>query len=470
MSGHRTAALAAFKERLAEEYEREYPRSAAHHRAHADHLLDGCSHAVRWNDPFMPIMARASGARVEDLDGHVLVDYWQGHFSNLLGHNPPLIRDALARALEEGRGLQSGMLHEVEARVAELIVRCTGAESVRVTTSGSLGMFYASLLCRGFTGRDLILKVKGGWHGSQPFGLEGVSAHGDAYDRIETEGLPKSTPSEILLTSYNNVEELRRMFRDHGDRIACMLVEPVLGQGGGIAATLEYMREIRRLTSHHGALLVCDEIITGFRFRAGDLTQLYGVEPDLLVLGKVLGGGMPVAAVAGRRELLALCTREQRRVKFEGGTYSAHELALLASATLLEELIAEERTVYPALARAGKELRDGLRTVAREAGLAVSLLGTPEPVGTSSSLLMLHVLREPGADPSSPEEMAKRAHPFLDDGFLKSVLMLHGVSVRTGLGALSTAHGAEDFKRTLDGFSAAFERLRRAGLIGKAAP
>jgi len=468
MSDRPTAALAGFKERLAEEYEREFPRSAAHHRAHAGHLLDGCSHAVRWNDPFMPVTTRATGARVEDLDGHQLVDYWQGHFANLLGHNPALIRDALARALDEGRGLQSGMLHEVEARVAELVVKCTGAETVRVTTSGSLGTFYASLLCRGFTGRDRVLKVKGGWHGSQPFGLKGVSAHGEAYDRIESEGLSSSTPGEILLTRYNDIEELRRVFHEQGDRIACMLVEPVLGQGGGIAATPEYMREIRRLTSHHGALMVCDEIITGFRFRAGDLTQLYGVEPDLLVLGKVLGGGMPVAAVAGKRELLALCSREQHRVKFEGGTYSAHELALLASATLLEHLIAEEQRVYPALARAGAELRDRIRGLASAAGLAVSLLGSAEPAGTSSSLLMLHVLREPGMDPASPEELAHRAHPFLDDGFLKSLLMLHGVSVRTGLGAISTAHGAADFTRTFAGFGAAFERLRQAGLIGVA--
>ena len=468
MSVQPTAALAAFKQRLAEEYEREYPRSAAHHRAHSDHLLDGCSHAVRWNDPFMPVTTRAAGARVEDLDGHVLVDYWQGHFANLLGHNPALIRDVLARALDEGRGLQSGMLHELEARVAELIVKCTGAESVRVTTSGSLGTFYASLLCRGFTGRDRVLKVKGGWHGSQPFGLKGVSLHGEDYDRIETEGLSSSTPGEILLTRYNDIEELRGVFREQGDRIACMLVEPVLGQGGGIAATPEYLREVRRLTSHHGALLVCDEIITGFRFRAGDLTQLYGIEPDLLVLGKVLGGGMPVAAVAGKRDLLELCSREQHRVKFEGGTYSAHELALLASATLLEHLIAEESSVYPALACAARELRDGIRALAGEAGLAVSLLGAAEPAGESSSLLMLHVLREPGADPSSPEDLAHRAHPFLDDDLLKSVLMLHGVSVRTGLGALSTAHGAADFALTLDGFGAAFERLRRAGLIGTA--
>ncbi len=248
-----------------------------------------------------------------------------------------------------------------------------------------------------------------------------------------------------------------------------MLVEPVLGQGGGIPATPEYMREIRRLTEHHGALLVCDEIITGFRFRAGDLTQLYGVEPDLLVLGKVLGGGMPVAAVAGRRELLALCTRAQHRVKFEGGTYSAHELAMLAAVTLLEHLIAEERTIYPALARAGGELRDRIRAAAHEAGLAVSLLGTPEPVGASSSLLMLHVLEAPGPDPDSPEEMAQRAHPFLDDGFLKSLLMLHGVSVRTGLGALSTAHSEADLERTVDGFGSAFERLGGAGLIGSRA-
>ncbi|NIM01924.1 MAG: aminotransferase class III-fold pyridoxal phosphate-dependent enzyme [Acidobacteria bacterium] len=455
----------AFKEQLAEEYERRFPRSAAHHRAHAASLLDGCSHAVRWAEPFMPVASRASGARVVDLDGHEFVDYWQGHFTNLLGHNPPLIRDALARALDEGRGLQTGMLHELEARAAELIVECTGTESVRVTTSGSLGTFYASLLCRGFTGRDLVLKVRGGWHGSQPFGLKGVSPHGEAYDRIETEGLSSSTPGEILLTRYNDIDELQRVFRDRGDRIACMLVEPVMGQGGGIAATPEYMREVRRLTAHHGALLVCDEIITGFRFRAGDLTQLYGIEPDLLVLGKVLGGGMPVAAVAGRRDLLALCTREQHRVKFEGGTYSAHELGLLATVTLLEHLIREEPTLYPALARAGGELREEIRGLAERAGVAVSLLGTPEPVGSSSSLLMLHVLREPGDDPASPEEMARRAHPVLDDDLLKSVFLLHGVSVRTGLGAISTVHDEDDFHRTLEGLEAGFDRLRRAGLV-----
>ena len=225
------------------------------------------------------------------------------------------------------------MLHEVEARVAELICNCTGAESVRVTTSGSLGTFYAALLCRAETGRDCVLKVTGGWHGSQPFGLKGVSRHGEAHDQVETEGLSRSTPSEILLTRYNDLDDLRRVFYEHGDRISCMLVEPVMGQGGGIAATPEYMREIRTLTSRYGARMVCDEIITGFRFRAGDLTRMYGVEPDLLVLGKVLGGGMPVAAVAGRRELLGLCTREQHRVKYEGGTYSAHELSLLASAS-----------------------------------------------------------------------------------------------------------------------------------------
>ena len=291
------AALAAFRQQLNEEYERRYPRSSAHFQRSSGPLLDGCSHAVRWNDPFMPVIERAAGSRVTDLDGHEFIDYWQGHFSNLLGHNPEPIRSALAAALEDGRGLQSGMLHEIEARVSELICACTAAESVRVTTSGSLGTFYASLLCRAATGRECVLKVTGGWHGSQPFGLKGVSPHGEAYDQVETEGLSRSTPSEILLTRYNDLDDLERVFRENGDRIACMLVEPVMGQGGGIPATPEYLRGIRRLTEHHGARMVCDEIITGFRYRAGDLTQLYGVEPDLLVLGKVLGGGMPVAAV-----------------------------------------------------------------------------------------------------------------------------------------------------------------------------
>ena len=447
------------------EYRRRFPRSRAHFERIGRFLLDGTSHAIRWNEPFMPVARRAAGSAIEDLDGHRILDYWQGHFANVLGHNPPLIRRAMAEALESGRGLQTGMVHEAEGEAAELVCRCTGTEAVRLTTSGSLGVFYAVLLARAYTGRSGVLKVAGGWHGSQPFGLKGVSAWGTSFDHMESEGLPAAAGAEIVLTRFNDVDDLRQAFERQGDRLACFVVEPILGAGGGLPASREYLHEARRLTEKHGALLLCDEIITAFRFRAGDLSALYGVRPDLLILGKIMGGGMPVAAVAGRRDVLALCTKESGRVKFEGGTYSAHELSLVATKTMLGHLVDEEARIYPRLAGLGRRAREGLLRVTREAGVPAFI---PEPPGEllpGSSLVMMHLAREEGPVPACPEDLAERGHPLIGERLLKSTMMLEDLSVRSGLGAISAAHTEEELDRTLEGVRAGLDRLRRAGLL-----
>jgi glutamate-1-semialdehyde 2,1-aminomutase len=464
MSGAARGKIERFRQELEEEYARRFPRSLAHFEA-STAMLDGASHAIRWNDPFMPVAVRAEGPAIVDLDGHHILDYWQGHFANILGHNPPLIRDALSGMLAAGGGLQSGMLHEIEGEVCDLICRCTGSETVRLTTSGSLAAFYAVLLARSFTGRDKVLKVAGGWHGSQPFGLKGVSARGDSFDHMESEGLSDTTAAEIVLTRFNDVEELRGAFERHGERLACFVLEPLLGAGGGMAATDEYLREARRLTERHGALLLCDEIITAFRFHAGDLASLYGVRPDLLILGKILGGGMPVAAVAGKRDVMSLCTRTSGRVKFEGGTYSAHELSLVAARTMIRHLLDSGDEIYRKLADRGAKIREGLRRIAREEGVPVFLYGTPNGRRRESSVVMMHVAAGELPEPTCPEELVERGHPLIDERLLKSVLLLEDLSTRSGLGALSTSHTNEDLERSLQSVRAAFHRIKKAGLI-----
>ncbi|MDX1390057.1 MAG: aminotransferase class III-fold pyridoxal phosphate-dependent enzyme, partial [Acidobacteriota bacterium] len=407
---------------------------------------------------------RAEGAIIEDLDGNRLIDYWQGHYGNIFGHNPAVVREALTQTLEDRRGLQTGMLHEIEGEVAEMLCRCTGSETLRLTTSGSLGTFYAVLLARAFTGRDRVLKVAGGWHGSQPFGLRGVSARHGSFDHMESEGLPASTSEEVVLTEFNNVEDLRARFEEMGDRIACFLVEPILGAGGGMASSVEYLREARRLTEHHGALLLCDEIITGVRFRAGDVSTLYGVKPDLLILGKVLGGGMPVAAVAGRRDVLALGTRAVGRVKFEGGTFSAHELSLVATRALVRETLEREHEIYPKLGELGNSLRAGLESLKRTAPLTFHIQDVPPEVAPGSSLAFLHVTREGAACPRSPDQLAESAHPVITERLLKAALLLEDVSVRFGIGSLSTAHTSEHIEKTITAFGVALRKFADAGL------
>jgi glutamate-1-semialdehyde 2,1-aminomutase len=460
-----TAGREALFAALEAEYHDRFPASAAHFERLGSRVLDGTSHAIRWNRPFMPVASRSQGAAVEDLDGHRIVDYWQGHFSNVLGHNPPPVRAALIDALNDGRGLQSGMLHAVEAEVSELICAATGAETVRLTTSGSLGTFYATLLARGFTGRDQVLKVAGGWHGSQPFGLKGVIAQGRSFDHLESEGLSQSTQGEIVLTRFNDVDDLRAVFRRAGDRIACFLLEPMLGAGGGFPASVEYLRAARELTEHHGALLLCDEIITGWRFRAGDLASLYGVRPDLWILGKVIGGGMPVAAVAGRRDVMRLCTRGVHRVKFEGGTYSGHELSLVGARAMLRLLREREREVYSALGRLGELARGVLAAVQEEGGVRFAVPAPPPVVPYGSSLVYAHPLSQNAPPPCCPEQLAAGAHPTLDEALLKSALLLEDVSIHYGVGALSTAHTEDEIEATGAALARVLERVRRAGLL-----
>ena len=151
-----------------------------------------------------------------------------------------------------------------------LICQQTGAERVRFTTSGSLATMYAIMLSRSYTGRQLVLKMGGGWHGAQPWGLIGVSYGARGFRAPDSEGLPSATRNEVMVTRFNDSQALQEVFESHGDKIACLIVEPVIGAGGFIPATPEYMDLARELTQKHGALLISDEVIAGFRFRAGN--------------------------------------------------------------------------------------------------------------------------------------------------------------------------------------------------------
>jgi glutamate-1-semialdehyde 2,1-aminomutase len=272
------------------------PRSRAIHETAKKYLIDGGSHQLRLTQPFPPRIVSASGGYLEDEDGHPILDFWQGHLGNLLGHNPPAITAALSQAFANGFGLQTGFTDRLQAEVAEILCKRTGSERVRFTTSGSLATMYAIMLARSFTGRDQMLKTGGGWHGAQPWGLKGVSFHdgnGKGFQLVDSEGIPAGLAGDVIITGFNDIESLRVSFREHGDRLACFIVEPFIGTGGLMPASLEFIQTAHDLCRHHGALLIFDEVISGFRFRAGNLGAMYGVAPDLSVFGKIIGGGMP---------------------------------------------------------------------------------------------------------------------------------------------------------------------------------
>jgi len=441
---------------LQDEYARFSPKSGVINQTAGQYLVDGGSHQLRLMQPFPPRIVSARGAHLRDEDGHDILDFWQGHLANLLGHNPPAVTEVLARAFAEGFGLQTGFTDRLQAEAAEILCRLTGAERVRFTTSGSLATMYAIMLARSFTGRTQVLKIGGGWHGGQPWGLKGVYFHDDnckGFLQIDSEGIPASFAGEVAITGFNDSESLRENFRKYGDLLACFIVEPFIGMGGLMPATREFLQTARQLTLFHGALLIFDEVISGFRFRAGNLGTMYGVTPDLSVYGKIIGGGMPVAAVAGRADVLGLAGRSGGgRVKFSGGTFSAHPASMLAAKTMLEYIVKHQGEIYPLLAALGEKTRRTMEAAFLDEGIYARASGHGNEVMPGSSMAYLHFPYREDVRLDRPEQLFDPSicDVALTVNVLPLALLLENIFFVHGHGAVSTAHADADISFLAD--------------------
>ncbi len=433
---------------LAEEYRKHSPKSAALHEEAVEVLVDGGNNALRILQPFPPRIVHAQGAWVTDEDGHRILDFWQGHYANVLGHNPPVVTRALAQAMAEGYGLQTGFTDRLMIEVAEILCRQTGSERIRFTTSGTLATMYAMMLARAFTHRDLILKVGGGWHGGHLWGLKGVGYH-DGFELADSEGLSTGTTQEVLITDFNDTEMLHRHFQSVGDKLACFILEPVIGAGGLMPATKEYVQAARERTEKHGVLLVFDEVISAFRFRAGNVGALYGVQPDMTTMGKAIGGGMPVAAVAGRGDILALSGLDGgAKVKFQGGTYAGHPASMLAAKSLLNHLVENEAEIYPKLARIGVKTRETVTRSFADEGIDVRFAGDRCNVVPGNSLHMLLFPYEKDLELRTPDEVRNPSicDINLSEKVLQLALLLEDVYTVHGIGCTTAAHTDEDIR------------------------
>ncbi|MBM3297643.1 MAG: aminotransferase class III-fold pyridoxal phosphate-dependent enzyme, partial [Candidatus Aminicenantes bacterium] len=321
----KTAGMRRLREHLENAYRRKTKRSLAVHRRAEKVMVKGGSHSLRLFIPYPFQISGAEGSRVRDVDGNSYLDYWQGHYANILGHNPAVVRSALSAAQREG-ALHTGFEAESQIELAELILGQLGFKDFRVrfTTSGSLATMYAVMLAIARTGREEVLKVGGGWHGASPFLLRGVKFEARrGFGAVASAGVPADLAVRTRVVPFNDAQALADVLRRRGKRIACFVLEPFLGVGGFLPARREYLEEARRLTERHGVVLIFDEIISGFRFCPSGVQSLYGVKPDLAAFGKLIGGGHTIAAVVGRRDILELCERRPGggpRVLFEGGT------------------------------------------------------------------------------------------------------------------------------------------------------
>jgi len=450
-------------ENLHQDYYHHAPNSAEIQQKARQMLVDGGSHSLRLIEPFPPRIRSAKGAYVTDEDGNQILDFWQGHYANLLGHNFPVVTEMLVEEFQKGNGLQTGFTETNQAELAFLLSQQTGVDKVRFTTSGTLSTMYSILLARAFTGREMVLKVGGGWHGAHLWGLKGVT-HQQGFKKVDSVGVPDELSAEVIVTQFNDPQRLEDDFRENSGCLACFILEPVIGAGGMIPASREYLQTARRLCDQFGVVLIFDEVVSGFRYRAGDVGNLYNVRSDLLTMGKVIGGGMPVAAVGGNAEIMALVGSETgRKVKFSGGTYSGHPASMLAAKVFVKYLVEHEAEIYPRLEKLSAEIRRRVPKVFSNAGLNALFAGGHNDVIPNNSLHTLVFPFDEGNPLNSPNDVLdpEKCDVEFVEKVLKIAMLLEDVHIVHGLGAVSTAHTEDDINRLCLAYTRSLERIRR---------
>ena len=309
---------------------------------------------------------RADGQWLTDIDGHRYLDYIGSWGPMILGHRHPRVVAAIERAL--ARGTSYGAPTEGESHLAELIIAAVPSiEKVRMVSSGTEATMSAVRLARGYTGRSGIVKFAGNYHGHVDALLVAAGSSAATLGVPDSPGVTAGATQDTILLDYNATEALEDLFAARGDEIAAVLLEPVVGNMGLVVPSHDFLAAARRLTEKHGALLVFDEVMTGFRLAYGGAQEILSVTPDLTTLGKIVGGGLPLGAYGGRREIMDNVLPAGK--VFQAGTLAGNPLAVAAGSATLEEL--SDHSPYPLLERHGARLEAGFRAAAAAAGVPV---------------------------------------------------------------------------------------------------
>jgi glutamate-1-semialdehyde 2,1-aminomutase len=377
-----------------------------------------------------PFIARGQGSRIYDIDGHEYIDYVGSWGPLLLGHRHPAIIEAIARALETGTSF--GAPTEAEVEMAEAIRDAVPSlEMVRLVNSGTEATMSALRVARGFTGRDLTIKFEGCYHGHVDSLLVKAGSGVATLGIPDTAGVPKSFCDTTLALPYNSVDAVEAAFRAHGEQSACVIVEPVVGNMGCVPPRPGFLDALRELTLRHGALLIFDEVMTGFRLAYGGAQQLYGIRPDMTTLAKVIGGGLPIGAYGGRADIMR-CVAPVGPI-YQAGTLSGNPLAVVGGLAMLRYLKAHPE-IYSELEAKGAEL-----AVAAPPGITVNRVG---------SMLTWFFSSGPVGDYDSAKHSDTVAFARFHRSMLERGIYLPPSQFEAAF--VSAAHSADDVRQTVE--------------------
>ena len=375
-------------------------------------------------------VASASGARIEDVDGRSYLDFLGSWGPLILGHAAPAVVEALSEAAR--RGTSYGAPTGAEVEMAELITRAVPSmEMVRLVSSGTEAAMSAIRLARGATGRDLVVKFDGCYHGHADSLLVKAGSGGVTFGVPDSRGVPASLAALTMALPFNDLAAASRFMDDRGREVAVVVVEPVAGNMGVVPPAPGFLAGLRELCTRHGALLLFDEVITGFRVAYGGAQALYGVRPDLTCLGKIIGGGLPVGAYGGRRDLMEQVA--PLGGVYQAGTLSGNPLAVAAGMATLRAL--EDPASYRRLETLGARLESGLAEAARRAGV-------PLTVNRVGSMLTGFFTGEPVVDLVSAKRSDTARYGRFFHGMLERGVFLAASQFEAAF--VSLAHTEED--------------------------
>ncbi|MGZ3569374.1 MAG: aspartate aminotransferase family protein [Thermodesulfobacteriota bacterium] len=403
----------------------------------------GISHNIHFFPPYPFFVKKTKGSKVWDADGNEYVDLWMGNYTHILGHRPRVVVQAIEKQLKEG--IHWGMVYKKQIEWAELIRELVpSAEMVRFCCSGTEATMYAVRLARAFTGKKTILKIAGGWHGANPDLSLAIKT---PYEREESLGLLPELQQYTKTIPFNDLSSSLEVIHENEEDLAGIILEPVIGEGGFTPAKKEYLQMLRSETKKLGTLLIFDEVISGFRVALGGAQERFHITPDLTTLGKIVGGGLPVGALVGKKEILEKTSPEKKVNKWEriligGGTFSAHPLTAAAGLAMLRYLKDHRQKVYPNLESNGEQVRKGVQEAFDREGIDAVVTGI-------GSLFQTHFPFRKGEPLDSPHSINRFTDVEKREVEFRVRMLTKGIHVMHGGGCLSIAHSDEDIEKII---------------------
>jgi glutamate-1-semialdehyde 2,1-aminomutase len=400
--------------------------------------ISGVSHNIRFFEPYPFVTKSAKGKHITDVDGNKYTDYWMGHWSLILGHAAPKIADKVRKQLASC--WMHGTVNENTIEFSEIIQKAVSvAEKIRYVTTGTEATMYAIRIARAKTGKKIIAKIDGGWHGYTTDLLKAVNY---PFDQSESAGL--TDESHIVSIPYNNLEKSIAILESVKNDLAGIIIEPLLGGAGCIPATKEYLTGIQEFIHKNNAIFILDEIVTGFRFRFGCLYNTMNLDPDIVTLGKIVGGGFPIGVICGKDEIMKITdTNSNKRLDrsyIGGGTFSANPITMTSGRSMLKILKKNSGPIYKKIGKLGDEARKGLTKIFQDKAIVTGM----------GSLFMPHFLANGITQITNAEEVSKCDIEILKKYHFELIANERIFFLPGKLGAISYVHSESDIKDLLE--------------------